>query len=153
LCTGQAMAPPCSEFHIHEGLLQDTCFEWPEAGRLHVPGAKEKVSAWIIVQEKTKVGMYLWRCVYIWPGAGTYVPLPNNKRRVHTYIHTYVRTHIHKYMHTYGCRYTYWTPEFLHSTKFGVSTSPFPSFWFVQVRLSLHRYMYSPNCLKLVQLI
>mmetsp|Transcript_9065 Transcript_9065/g.14341 ORF Transcript_9065/g.14341 Transcript_9065/m.14341 type:complete len:106 (-) Transcript_9065:901-1218(-) len=30
-------------------------------------------------------------------------------------------------------RYTYWTPKWLHETKFGVSTSPFPSFWFVQL--------------------
>ncbi len=32
-------------------------------------------------------------------------------------------------------RYTYWTPPWLHQTKFGASTSPFPSFWFLQARL------------------
>jgi hypothetical protein len=29
-------------------------------------------------------------------------------------------------------RYTYWTPPWLHASKYGVSTSPFPSFWFIQ---------------------
>uniref|UniRef100_A0A6U6BWP0 Uncharacterized protein n=1 Tax=Guillardia theta TaxID=55529 RepID=A0A6U6BWP0_GUITH len=28
-------------------------------------------------------------------------------------------------------RYTYWTPPWLHSSQFGVSTSPFPSFWYI----------------------
>ena len=29
-------------------------------------------------------------------------------------------------------RYTYWTPSWLQASKTHVSTSPFPSFWFVQ---------------------